>query len=78
MKKVLEDIAFLLRHCAPSMGVCCATRGNKHQVTERNVPEEGKYQFHVSENMETRKGTSRSDRGKFRTNVYGGENGDDN
>jgi len=55
MKQVLEDIAFLLRHCAPSMGVCCATWGNKHKVTGRKVSEERKCQLHVSESMETRR-----------------------
>jgi hypothetical protein len=65
VKQVLEDIAFLLRRCAPSLGVCCATRGNKHQATGPNFPDEQKCQLHVSESMETCKVLADTTGGNF-------------
>ena len=65
MKQVLEDIAFLLRRCAPLVGVRCATRGNKLQATGSNVPEKQKCQLHVSESMETRKVLADATGGNF-------------
>jgi hypothetical protein len=78
VKQVQEDIAFLLRHCAPSMGVCCATRGNQHREAGRNVPEELKCHLHVSESIGTRKVLADATGEKFRTNIYVTEDGDNN